>query len=378
MVVLTGFPNYPGGRLYPGYSLSLRMEESIEGVRTVRVPLVPSHSRSVVGRIANYASFGLSSAVYALLSRFRPDVGYVYHPPLTVGVSAALVRLLRGVPFVYDVQDLWPDTLAATRMIGHPVALSAISRCCRLVYRAASGIAVQSPGFRQALVERGVAPAKIEVIPNWCDEDALSDASSGHVKLGPLGRLHVLFAGNMGRAQGLDVLISAASMLQSRGAMIDIHLMGDGLELASLRSEAARLGIRNVHFLPRVPPREAAGFLRGADVLFVSLRDDPLFSITIPSKVQAYMFMGKPIVLAGRGDAAALVAAAGCGTICAPGDASALAASLERMLARPPAEREAIGASGARFYRQYLGLNGGVGAFERILQDAAGQDASSR
>jgi colanic acid biosynthesis glycosyl transferase WcaI len=370
-VVLTGFPNYPGGRLYPGYPLSLRREELIEGIRVVRVPLVPSHSRSVVGRVANYASFGLSSAVAALTSRFHPDVAYVYHPPLTVGLSATLARLLRGTPFVYDVQDLWPDTLSATRMVSSPAAIAAVGHCCRLVYRYASKIAVQSPGFRQALIERGVDPGKIEVILNWCDESVLSAPASASARLGSPDRFQLLFAGNVGRAQGLDVLLHAAQILQARGERIDIHLLGDGVALEELRLKASRLRIENVHFIPRVPMSDAARFLGAADALFVGLRDDPLFSITIPSKTQAYMFMAKPIVLAGRGDVADLVRSAGCGAICDPEDPAALAACIARMASLPRPDRLAMGIAGRSFYARELSIDRGVGRIEGLLRAAA-------
>jgi colanic acid biosynthesis glycosyl transferase WcaI len=371
VAVLTGFPNYPGGRLYPGYSMSLFHEERIDEVRVVRVPLVPSHSQSVVGRIVNYASFGVSSAVAALSSRFHPDVAYVYHPPLTVGLSATLARFLRGTPFVYDVQDLWPDTLSATKMISSPAVLSAIGRCCGLVYRHAAKIAAQSPGFRKALIERGVESGKIEVIPNWCDEAAMSVSPEAGVRLGSPDRFQLLFAGNMGRAQGLDVLLHAARLLQSMGNRVDVHLLGDGVALQELRMEASRLQLANVYFMPRVSMSDAARLLHAADAVFVSLRDEHLFSITIPSKTQAYMFMGRPIVLAGRGDVADLVRSAACGLICGPGDSAALAACIADMASRPVADRLAMGDSGRAYYARELSTDRGVERFERLLQFAA-------
>jgi colanic acid biosynthesis glycosyl transferase WcaI len=370
VAVLTGFPNYPGGRLYPGYSMSLRHEERINEVRVVRVPLVPSHSRSVVGRIANYASFGLSSAIASLLSRFSPDVSYVYHPPLTVGLSATLVRLIRGVPFVYDVQDLWPDTLSATRMASNPAALSLIGRCCKLVYRNASRIAVQSQGFRRALIERGVDSGKIEVIPNWCDESVMSTPPAANARLGSPDRFQLLFAGNIGQAQGLDVLLHAARILESTRNRVDIHLLGDGVALDGLRAEASHLGLSNVHFIPRVPMGDVARFLCAADALFVGLRDEPLFSITIPSKTQAYMFMGRPIVLAGRGDVADLVRSAGCGTVCEPGDPYALASCISEMASRPRSDWLAMGAAGRSYYALELSMARGSERFERLLRSA--------
>jgi glycosyltransferase involved in cell wall biosynthesis len=171
--VLTGFPNYPGGRLYPGYRVRALQREVMDGVPVARVPLYPSHDLSRLGRVANYASFALSSALLGAALTRRPDVAYVYHPPATMGLAALAQRALRGVPVVYDVQDLWPDTLRATGMVSGSAVLGAVGAWCRLVYRAAARVVVLSPGFRERLVARGVPADKIDVIYNWADESAV-------------------------------------------------------------------------------------------------------------------------------------------------------------------------------------------------------------
>ncbi len=132
--VLTGFPNYPGGRLYPGYRVRPWRREIIGGIAVNRVPLYPSHDRSAVRRAANYASFALSASVLGPWLVKKPDVVYVYHPPATVGLPAMALRALCRCPLVYDVQDLWPDTVASSRMMGNRRLISALDRCCRLVY----------------------------------------------------------------------------------------------------------------------------------------------------------------------------------------------------------------------------------------------------
>lgn len=367
VTVLTGFPNYPGGRLYPGYRQSWRSVENIDGVRVIRVPLVPSHSQSRVGRIANYMSFALTSFAHATLSAFRADAAYVYHPPLTVGLSAVGLRAFRGVPFIYDVQDLWPDTMEATRMVSSRIALSVVGRACRVVYRHATRIVAQSPGFRRTLIERGVDPGKVEVVPNWCDETALSATARANVVLGAADRFHLLFAGNLGPAQGLDVLLSAAQRLQESGIPVDIHMLGDGIDGPALRLSAEKMCLTNVRFHRRVPPDEVVGFLKAADALIVNLRDHSLFSITIPSKTQAYMFVGKPIVLAGRGDVADLVRSAGCGLACEPGDPAALADCIARMASRPRFDRLAMGDAGRSYYARELSMARGIERFEELL-----------
>src|SRR5690606_22126023 len=129
--VVTGFPNYPGGKVYDGYRIGLLQREELGGVRVARVPLFPSHDRSKIGRILNYVSFFLSTVIYLVFVARRADVIYAYHPPITVGLSAAITRAFRRTPVVLDVQDMWPDTLKATGMIGNDRILRVIELFCR-------------------------------------------------------------------------------------------------------------------------------------------------------------------------------------------------------------------------------------------------------
>ncbi|WP_338014903.1 glycosyltransferase family 4 protein [Pseudomonas cavernicola] len=198
--VVTGFPNYPGGKLYPGYKLRLLQREQIDGVQVTRVPLYPSHDQGAVGRVLNYVSFAAASLCYGLFGAKRPDVIYAYHPPLTVGITAALIRLFRRVPVVYDIQDMWPDTLRATGMLSNEKALKVVSAVCDWVYRRANQLVVLSPGFKRLLIERGVPEGKIEVIYNWCAEDSLATPlGSVPVSFPGNDKFRVLFAGNMGK-----------------------------------------------------------------------------------------------------------------------------------------------------------------------------------
>jgi glycosyltransferase involved in cell wall biosynthesis len=172
--VLTGFPNYPEGKLYPGYKIKWLQREVIDGVQITRVPLYPNHDQSAIKRVLNYASFAASSLIYGLFMAKRADVIYAYHPPLTVGVTASLLRLLRRIPVVYDIQDMWPDTLRATGMLNNARALNVVAAVCGWVYRRVDHIVVLSPGFKRLLTARGVPERKLEVIYNWADEAALA------------------------------------------------------------------------------------------------------------------------------------------------------------------------------------------------------------
>jgi colanic acid biosynthesis glycosyl transferase WcaI len=289
-------------------------KEVIDGVLVTRVPLYPSHGQSGVGRIINYVSFAAASLFYGLFLAKRPDVIYAYHPPLTIGFVASIIRFFRRVPVVYDVQDMWPDTLSATGMFSNARALKVVSKGCDWVYRSVDHIAVLSPGFRRLLIERGVPEEKIDVIYNWCAEDTVT-RSIGLLPAGfpDTANFRVLFAGNMGKAQALDSVIEAAKILQSRAVPVTFIFLGGGVEVTRLQNKAAEEGLQNVVFLPAVPMAEVGDYLSSADALLVHLKNDPLFSITIPSKTQAYMAAGKPILMAVDGDAAELVVRSQCG-----------------------------------------------------------------
>jgi colanic acid biosynthesis glycosyl transferase WcaI len=369
--VVTGFPNYPGGRLYPGYRISWRKREVIDGISVTRLPLYPSHDSSPLRRVLNYSSFAASSLLHCLLKARRNDVIYVYQLP-TLGVVAAIVQGIRGTPFVLDVQDIWPDTLRASGMVFNRTVLRLVDAAVRWVYGRATGIAVQSEGFKRLLIERGVDPGKISLIHNWCDESSLSAAGAALPENFPPGdHFRIVFAGNMGTLQALDAVLRAAELLQARRPEILFVLIGGGVETESLKERARARGLSNVVFLPRVGMDRIGDYLRAADAVLVHLKNDPLFSITIPGKVQAYMSMGKPILVGVGGDAADLVASAGCGVAATPEDPESIAAAAADLASRSPGELRAMGERGRYFYWSQLSLSEGGGRFAQALEKAA-------
>jgi len=375
--VLTGFPNYPHGKLYPGYQQRWLQREAIDGVRIRRVPLYPSHDQSALRRVLNYASFAVTSLLYGLRAAGRADVIYAYHPPLTVGVVAAILKIVRRRPVVYDIQDMWPDTLAATGMISSPKVLGTVAAVCRWVYRAADRIVVLSPGFKQMLGQRGVPSAKIEVIYNWADDVTLrsTQAPLPDAFPGP-DRFRVVFAGNLGKAQALDSVLEAARQLHARNSRVSLVFIGGGVEANPLRERAMAMGLPNVTFLPSVPMPEIGSVLQAADALLVHLRKDPLFEITIPSKTQAYMAVGKPILMAVRGDAADLVTASGAGVLAQPEDPASIAAAAQD-LADMDGERLAwMGARARDYYEEHLSLQQGAARFAAIFAQLGGRRAT--
>ena len=367
--VLTGFPNYPSGKVYPGYRIRLLQREVIDGVQVTRVPLYPNHDQSAIKRVLNYVSFAASSLIYGLFMAKRADVIYAYHPPLTVGISASLIRLFRRIPVVYDVQDMWPDTLRATGMVRNPRVLNLVSRVCDWVYRRVDHIVVLSPGFKELLVQRSVPAAKIDVIYNWADEAALAAPSGRLPNEFPGGeRFRILFAGNMGKAQALDSVLDAAALLQARDSRVCFVMLGGGVEVDRLKARAAELQLGNVVFLPPVPMAEVGTVLNAADALLVHLRKDPLFRITIPSKTQAYMTAGKPLLMAVDGDAGDLVARSGAGMATESENPETLSIAAESLAALSAEELQRMGNGAKRFYQDHLALAVGAARFGAIFR----------
>jgi colanic acid biosynthesis glycosyl transferase WcaI len=370
--VVTGFPNYPGGKVYAGYKIKLIQRERIDGVEVTRLPLYPNHDQSAIKRVLNYASFAASALFYGLFMAKRADVMYAYHPPLTVGVAASLIRWLRGIPLVYDIQDMWPDTLRATGMLNNPRALSLVGRVCDWVYRRVDQVVVLSPGFKRLLVQRGVTESKIEVIYNWADESALSTPTGTLAANFPGDdRFKIVFAGNMGKAQALDAVLQAAEILQGRGSRVCFVMLGGGVEVGRLKERTNALALDNVVFLPAVPMAEVGTVLGAADALLVHLRKDPLFEITIPSKTQAYMAVGRPLLMAVNGDAAALVTQSNSGLTAESENPVALADAAQRLADMPLDQLYAMGNRARQFYQERLGLAVGAGRFGEVFKALA-------
>jgi len=365
--VVTGFPNYPGGKIYPGYKVRWRQKEEVDGIKVTRVFLFPSHNSSAIKRILNYLSFAISACIYGVFSIKKVDIIYAYHPPITIGLAAAIIGLVRRIPFVLDIQDLWPDTLHATGMINNSHLLGIIAKLCQWVYCRAKHIVVLSPGFRNLLINRKVPAAKIDVIYNWANEQLLFSHNKPSFELDTVNRFNVVFAGNMGKAQALDAVLLAAKQVEQVNNKIQFVFVGGGVEVGRLKQLAQEQQIGNVTFLPQMPMSEIGGILQAANVLLVHLKDDPLFEITIPSKIQAYLTIGKPILVAVKGDAADLVVQAKAGYCAQPENIDSIVKAILKMAALSIENLNEIGLNGKNFYYKNLSLSIGSGKFLNIF-----------
>ncbi len=364
--VATGFPNYPSGRIAKGYRLRPWQREVMDGVTVRRLWLWPSHDGSSLGRAANYLSFFLSALVFCLFRSGRYDAIYVYHPPITVGLAAALAGMITRRPFLLEVQDLWPDSVAASGMSGTGRMARVLGPICRFVYRRAAHVVGQSNGMTARLVERGVPADRASTIVNWADEALARPAGLYPVEsLGFQGRFNVVYGGNLGKVQGLETLIQAAERAGREAPDLLLTLIGDGVERDRLAALIEQSGARHVQLKPGVPQSQIGDVFAAADVLALHLIDDPLFEITIPSKTQFYMAMGRPILIGVRGEAAAMITAAEAGLAVPPADVEAMAAAMIRLARMSCSERDAIGARARAAYDQHYSR-------DRAIQRTAG------
>lgn len=358
--VLTGFPNYPGGKIYDGYRVRMLQRQVMENVDIIRVPLYPSHDNSSLKRMLCYASLGLSASAIGLCAARKADVVYMMQGPMTLGFPALMFKLLRRTPYVIHIQDLWPDSLLSTGMFNSSVGLKMLDAWCNLVYRYAAKIITITPGMKKRLIEKRVPEHKIEVIYNWCDLAQVCPVGRNEdlaKSLGLAGRFNIIFAGNMGKAQALSPVLDAAERVGKKFPAVQFVFIGSGVEVDSLKQRSAQLKLSNVLFLPRRPASQIGEILNLADVLLVHLKKDPLFEITIPSKTQAYLAAGRPVLIGVPGDAADLVAQAKAGLSCEPENPQSIADAVCKFHQMPRTELEAMGQNGKVFSQQQLSLD---------------------
>ncbi len=371
--ILTGFPNYPGGKVYDGYKIKLFQREVIDGIEILRVPLYPDHGQSSIKRILNYISFAISASIIGLFKVKKADVMYVWHPPATIAIPALMIQWFRRIPAVYDVQDIWPDTLEVVGMLRNKFLLKLVSIYSWFTYKWIRAFVVQSPCYKSELIKRGVREDKIDLVHNWSHEIDEPEESVEHFKekFG-FEKFTVLFAGNMGKAQALDKVFMAAQLLKDE-PNVEFVFIGGGVEVTHLKELKTELKLSNVRIMDPVPSQQVGGILKGADALMVHLIKKPLFKLVIPSKTQAYMRTGKPILMGVEGCAAEIVEEAKAGVTCEPENPQDIADNVMKLYHTSEAERAQMGENGKQFYKKNLAMDVGVEKMLTVFKRVAKQ-----
>ncbi|MDQ4214241.1 glycosyltransferase family 4 protein [Microbacterium capsulatum] len=368
--VLTGFPNYPSGVLQQGYRQRWRRRDQLGPVQVLRVPMFIDHSQSALKRVVNYTSFALSALTARRFAK-GSDVVYVYATPMTAGVPAWIWRLLFGVPYVLHVQDLWPDSVLGSTMVGEGRGASLIGRALtpwlRSMYRQAAAVIGIAPTMVSTLVDRGSPAASTMLIYNWAGDASGSEAPRVRVRRGAAVR--VVYAGNVGAMQDLGTAIRAVHAAKDTG--VHLEIVGDGVAHEELQTLVSDLGVENVSFHGPVPRERMPEVYARSDVALVPLKDLPVFRGTIPSKLQAVLAAGLPVLTTVQGDVRAFVEAHGLGFTADPEDVEALESSLRAVAASSAEERCRMGANAARAYRDNFTRESGIDRIESVLVEAA-------
>ena len=371
--VLTGMPNYPAGRYFDGYRPTSPWREDYHGIPVHRVPLVPRGNGGAARLVLNYASYALLGSLRALgLGRRRWDAVLVFGlSPVTLILPAVLLRRLFGIPFLLWVLDLWPESITASGLVRSPWIVGLVRRLSSWLYRNAEAVLGSSEAFAPRLRALGVDADRIGYLPNWA-EDAYAESAPAPVTPEPWeGGFPIMFAGNLGRVQGLDTLLDAAVLLRDEPSVRWV-LVGDGSLLPWLEEEIRRRGLGSQVFLAgRHPVSAMPAFFARAGAMLVSLKPDEILSLTVPGKLQTYMAAARPILGSIDGEAARVIVESGAGLVSPAGDAAALAANVRRMLALSPSERAALGARGQAYCRDRFGREGCLDAVDAALSRVA-------
>ena len=384
MRVLTGFPNYPEGRLYDGYRITWRRDEVVSGVAVRRVALFPSHGPSMVGRLANYGTFAMCASAWGTGWFKGIEAVWVHNSPPSVGLPTWLIKSRYRPRVVLHMMDLWPESLWASGL-GGPIQRwtwlqQSLDKWLSVTYGVADAIACTTRRQIELLEQRGVPRSKLSHVPVWVDESIFYPVHRDEMlaaSLGVTGKTVLLYAGAIGDAQGLESLIEVCTELQDK-PRFHCLIAGTGVAAARLRRQAKDRRLRNVSFLGQWPANDMTRLMSVGDIHLVSLRPDPLAEVAMPSKVPATLACAKPLIVAALGDAANLIIRSGAGWACSPGDTTQLERAVRMGLAASGSRLQAMGRLGRQLYEEEFAARAGVTRVEQLLagRTLGGQDVA--
>ncbi len=334
VTVITGNRSYQSGSVLGGARRRWIQSETVEGIRVISLEVFFSYRKSFIHRAGAFAAYWLLS-LWAGLRSGPADIVFATSPPLTAGLAGVILAALKRARFVFEVRDLWPEVIEELGVVRSRPALSVLDLIARLCYRYAARVVAVTPGIQRWLVERrGLPPAKVEIVTQGADLDLFEGASrqAARTELGLGGAFVVIYAGSLGMANDLGVVLEAATRAPS-GVLF--MLIGEGMEKPGLEEMAKRLGLRNVRFMAGLPRREVVRYLVAADLGLVSLRSLPVFGTALPNKFFDYLAAGLPTVVTFPGDLAALVEQEGIGMAAGRSDPACLAGIIGELQGRP-------------------------------------------
>lgn len=380
ITVLTGLPNYPDGEVFTDFLSAPDRFIHYEGVEIIRVPMLP-RSKGGLRLLLNYLTFAANASLlgsWKLRSR-KFDVVFAYEPsPVTVGLPAVVMRYLKRAPMIFWVQDLWPETLKAVGVIKSQFGLWAVGRLVAFIYKRCDLILAQSKSFVPQIRKYAPPTGRVMYFPNW--SDAVSDTEVTHpakeVPAKP-GSFNVMFAGNIGEAQDFPAILAAAERLKAQ-PNVRWLIVGDGRMATWVADEVKCRELQEqVLMLGRFPSERMPSFFKHADALLVSLKDEPIFSMTIPSKLQTYLAAGIPVLCMLNGEGSDVVSESGSGLTCRAGDHVALANAVLKLSQMTVEERQEMGRNGLLVSSREFGRTQLIDRLEALLAEAVARHKSN-
>ena len=368
VTVLTAIPDYPKGKFFDGYDYFHRRYEVVNGVKVIRGFIIPRGNGGVVRLLLNYVSYFISSILISIyLGLFKKFDKVLIHEtsPVMIGVAAVIVKKLRKCPLFFWVLDLWPESLQAAGGVNNKKILGIFEKLTTWIYKNSDKILISSKGFEQSIVEKGDFQEKIVYFPNWADK-AMEVSGAYQLPDIPEGFV-VMFAGNMGEAQDFEHIMEAAVLLKDNK---DIHFVfiGDGRKrnwVEKYRDDNELQG--TVHWLGRHPVETMPAFFDKADVMLMTLKDESIFSLTAPAKLQAYMSAAKPVLAMMNGEGPRIIQEAVCGYSVPASDSQALAEAVVRLSKMPKDELHKLGQNGKSYQQTHFDLEKSINHLIEIL-----------
>lgn len=363
VTVVTGYPQYPYGRIYDGYGFDIPYETQWNGVKICRVKVHPRGS-NLLGMLRNTVDYVVQAEKWVKQCQEIYDAVYVFEvSPVTVGLPAAAYKKKFGTPMFFNLQDLWPENVEEVLGIRFAPLTWLINRIVDRIYGASNKILCASNGFADNLRRRGVPEEKIVFWPQFCMEPDLFRCEKPEIYQEDI--FNIVFAGNLGDAQGLDLMVDAARELKGSG--IRWYLVGDGRARVRLEQKAAACGVSDdVVFVGRVSEQEADRYVHFADCAYLSFKDNKIFNMTLPAKLQTYLACGTPILAAAGGESARLVGENGIGFVCRP-QLDALVSTVKQAASMSRHQHAAMGRAARAYYEAHFTMDALVTELEKML-----------
>ena len=357
ITVLTGIPDYPGGKFFDGYGIFKKSREKFNGVKIYRAPLIPRGSGSNIRLALNYITFVIGAIFTSFfIIRNKLDIIFVFEPsPITVGLPAIFIKKIKKIPICFWVLDLWPESVVSARNIKFRIIPRLLNPIVKFIYKHSDKILVSSRGFIRSIEEKGISRKKIQFFPQWA-EPLFKPVRTKNNLLGkiPKESFKIMFAGNIGEAQDFPSVLKAAKSLKNN-KNIQWLILGGGRKAGWVKDKIIEYGLENCfHMLGSFPIEKMPEFYTTADAMLFSLKDEYIFSITIPAKVQSYLACGKPILAMINGESSKLINDAGAGLTCSAEDSVGLSNNILKMSKISSNEIKKMGENSINYYKKYF------------------------